>query len=270
MRTPSIVKYFAIFRIELRQLTAYTWDFVLSNATIVLFFYVLIQVWEVTVSSSAVAAIPGETFGWTELIWFLAGGQTLYFAVQTEAQLEIEHDVVSGNIAVTLARPYDYLLSRFASTFAHTLLSFAVAFPTAFVIAWIASGTIAVTPFGVIAFIGAFILRTLLFFTLQAIAGLATFWLERATAFVWILGLLIITFGGGVVPLGFWSESARAAAELTPFPTMMYYPAKLLVEPSIELVVATFVRGVVWLGILGSIVWLIYSRALRRLDINGG
>jgi ABC-2 type transport system permease protein len=227
-------------------------------------------VWEVTVSADAVTALPGERFDWTQLIWFLAGGQTLYFAVQTDAQLEIEHDVITGNIAVTLTRPYDYLLGRFAVTFANTLLSFAVAFPAAFIVAWIASGTVAVTPFGVVSFILAFLLRTLLFFALQAIAGLATFWIEKATAFVWVLGLLIMTFGGGVVPLGFWPESARAAAELTPFPVMMYYPAKLLVEPSFELVVATLTRGIVWLGILGGGVWLIYSRALRRLDINGG
>lgn len=266
----ALAKYFAIFRIELRQLTTYTWDFVLSNATIVLFFFVLIQVWQVTVHADAVDALPGETFDWARLIWFLAGGQILYFAVQTEAQLEIEHDVITGNIAITLARPYDYLLSRFAVTFANTLLSFAVAFPAAFIIAWIASDTIAVTPAGLILFFFGFLLRTLLFFALQALAGLATFWIEKATAFVWILGLMIVTFGGGVVPLGYWPESARMAAELTPFPAMMYYPAKLLVEPSLELAVSTFARGFIWLGILGSAVWLIYSRALRRLDINGG
>lgn len=266
----SVTKYVAIFRIELRQLTAYAWDFILSNITIVLFFYVVIQVWQVTVSSGGVAAIPGETFGWTELIWFLAGAQTLYFAVQTDAQLEIEHDVISGNIAVTLARPYDYLLGRFAVTFANTLLSFAVAFPAAFIVAWIASDTIAVTPLGVVAFAGAFLLRTLLFFALQAIAGLATFWIEKATAFVWILGLLIVTFGGGVVPLGYWPEPARTLAELTPFPAMMYYPAKLFVDPSLDLALATFGRGLIWLVILGFLAWLIYHRALRRLDINGG
>ena len=64
----SASKYIAIFRIELRNLTAYTWDFLLSNLTIILFFYVLIQVWEVTVSADAVSAIPGETFDWTQLI----------------------------------------------------------------------------------------------------------------------------------------------------------------------------------------------------------
>lgn len=265
-----MAKYFAIFRIELRQLMAYTWDFVLSNITIVLFFFVLIQVWQVTVTADRVSAIPGENFDWSRLVWFLAAGQVLYFAVQTEAQLEIEHDVITGNIAVTLARPYDYLLSRFAVTLANTLLSFAIAFPAVFVIAWITSGTIAVTAVGVAMFVLAFLLRTLLFFALQAIAGLATFWIEKATAFVWVLGLLIVTFGGGVVPLGFWPEPARTIAELTPFPAMMYYPAKLFVDPSLDLAIATFSRGLIWLVILGGIVWLIYSRALRRLDINGG
>src|ERR1043165_28087 len=82
----ELSKYLSIFRIELRQLTAYTWDFVLSNITIILFFYVLLQVWKITVSPQSVASIPGESFTWEQLIWFLAAGQTLYFAVQTEAQ----------------------------------------------------------------------------------------------------------------------------------------------------------------------------------------
>jgi ABC-2 type transport system permease protein len=263
-------KYFSIFRIELRQLTAYTWDFVLSNITIVLFFYVLLQVWNVTVSPDKVAEMPGEGFTWEQLIWFLAGAQTLYFSVQTEAQLDIEHDVISGNIVITMARPYDYLLARFAVVMANTLLSFVVAFPAACIVAWIASGTITITPLGVLAFILAFLMRTLLFFALQAISGLATFWLEKATAFVWVLGLLILVFGGGAVPIGFWPEWARTFVELTPFPVMMYYPAKLLVQPEMETIISTLVRGGIWLVILGGIVGFIYRRAIRRLDINGG
>jgi ABC-2 type transport system permease protein len=265
-----VQKYWAIFRIELRQMTAYAWDFVLGNITIVLFFYVLLQVWKITVRPENVTSLAGETFTWDQLIWFLAAGQTLYFSVQSEAQLDIENDVISGNIAITLARPYDYLMARFATVMAHTALSFAVAFPAAFIVAWIASGTIAVTPVGVAVFLLAFLLRTLLFFALQAIAGLATFWIEKATAFVWMLGLLILTFGGGVIPLGFWPEPARTLVELTPFPAMMYYPAKLLVDPEPSAIVATLARGIVWLAILGAIVWAIYSRALRRLDLNGG
>lgn len=263
-------KYFSIFRIELRQLTAYTWDFVLSNITIVLFFYVLLQVWKITVSPESVASNPGESFTWEQLIWFLAAGQTLYFAVQTEAQLDIEHDVISGNIVITLARPYDYLLARFAVVMANSVLSFAVAFPAAFIVAWIASGTVAVTPLGVLVFILAFILRSLLFFALQAIAGLATFWIEKATAFVWIIGLLILIFGGGAVPIGFWPAWAQRMVEWTPFPTMMYYPAKLFVHPEPALILAALVRGVIWLAILGGIALLIYRRAIRRLDVNGG
>jgi ABC-2 type transport system permease protein len=266
----SAAKYWSIFRIELRQMTAYAWDFILGNITIVLFFYVVLQVWQVTVRPENVGGLAGEGMNWERLIWFLSGAQVLYFSVQTEAQLDIEHDVISGNIAITLARPYDYLLARFARVMAHTALSFCVAFPAAFIVAWIASGTIAITPFGMVAFLLAFVLRSLLFFALQAIAGLATFWLEKATAFVWVLGLLILTFGGGAVPLGYWPEWARTMVELTPFPVMMYYPSKLLVQPSWGLAAATALRGGIWLGVLGTVVWLIYSRALRRLDINGG
>jgi ABC-2 type transport system permease protein len=265
-----LAKYWAIFRIELRQSTTYIWDFVLGNITIVLFFYVLLQVWQVTVKAENVASLGGESFTWTQLIWFLAGSQILYFSVETDTQLQIEQDVISGNIAITLARPYDYLMARFSTVMAHTLLYFAVAFPAACIVAWIASGAIIITPLGILAFLFVFALRSLLFFALQAIAGLATFWIEKATAFVWIIGLLVLVFGGGVVPLGFWPAWARTMAECTPFPAMMYYPAKLLVAPDLALLAATVSRIIIWLAILGGIVYLIYSRALRRLDLNGG
>ncbi|HVZ38575.1 MAG TPA: hypothetical protein VHI13_04815 [Candidatus Kapabacteria bacterium] len=263
-------KYWAVFRIELRQQTTYFWDFVLGNAVIVLFLFVLIQVWQATVKPENVAGLRGEHLNWAELIWFLAAAQTLYFAVHTEAQIEIEHDVVSGNIAVVLARPYDYLMLRFATSMAHTVLSLAVALPAAVAIAWIVSGTVAVTPLGAVAFLLAFVMRTALFLALQAIAGLATFWVEKATAFVWILNLLIITFGGGAVPIGFWPSWARTLVELTPFPTMMYYPAMLLVRPEPALIGATLLRAAVWTVVLGGGTAFIYSRALRRLDVNGG
>lgn len=263
-------KYWAIFRIELRQLTAYTWDFIIANITVVLFFFILLQVWQVTVRPEHVAALAGERMRWTELIWFLAGAQILFFSVHSEAQLEIEHDVISGNIVVTLARPYDYLLARLATVMANILLSFCVVFPAAFLMAWGVSGEVTVSPFGIAIFLVAFVLRSLLYFTLQAIAGLATFWLEKATAFVWILGLLILTFGGGAVPLGFWPLWARRLVELTPFPVMMYYPAKLLVQPDAESIAAFALRMLIWSAILCGVTFAIYRRALRRLDINGG
>ncbi len=266
----EIGKYIAIFRTELRQMTTYAWDFVLSNITIVLFFYVLIQVWKITIDPSGPVDIPGENFTWGELIWFLAGGQILYFSVHTEVQLDIQNDVISGNIVITLARPYDYLLARFSRVVAHTLMSFFVAFPAAFLVAWWASGEILVTPLGIAFFLVGFLLRSLLYFALQAIAGLATFWVERATGLVWLTGLLILIFGGGAVPLGAWGEPARTIVELTPFPVMMYYPAKLLVRPDAATVTAALLRSGVWIVLLGGIVSFIYGRALRRLDINGG
>ncbi|MBK8910030.1 MAG: hypothetical protein IPM61_01755 [Chlorobi bacterium] len=266
----SAPKYFAIFRTELRQMTTYAWDFVIGNITVVLFFYVLLQVWQATIQPQAVGGISGENFTWEQLLWFLAAGQILYFSVQTEAQLEIEHDVISGNIVTTLARPYDYLLARFASVMAHTVLSFAVAFPAGIIIAWIASGVFILSVWGLAAFFLAFILRSLLFFLLQALAGLATFWIEKATAFVWIIGLLILVFGGGAVPIGFWPEPYRTLIELTPFPAMMYYPAKLLVAPSPELFAEMLWRSIIWIAVLGGIVGMVYHRALRRLDVNGG
>lgn len=265
----TIGKYWSIFRIEFRQMLAYTWDFILGNITIVLFFYILIQVWLVTVGSG-VDHLGGERFTWDQLVWFLAGGQILYFSVQTEAQLDIQNDVLSGNIVVAMARPYDYLLYRFSSVMAHTMLSFAVAFPAACCVAWIASGTIETSPLGIAAFLVAFLIRTCLYFALQAIAGLASFWIEKSTAFVWVIGLLILTFGGGVVPIGLWPQWARDAVEFTPFPVMMYYPARLLVDPEPAIILETFLRGVIWLALLGGLVGLIYSRALRRLDLNGG
>ena len=123
---------------------------------------------------------------------------------------------------------------------------------------------------GLAAFFLAFILRSLLFFLLQALAGLATFWIEKATAFVWIIGLLILVFGGGAVPIGFWPEPYRTLIELTPFPAMMYYPAKLLVAPSPELFAEMLWRSIIWIAVLGGIVGMVYHRALRRLDVNGG
>jgi ABC-2 type transport system permease protein len=263
-------KYLAIFQTELRQMTTYAWDFVLGNITVVLFFYVLLQVWQATITPEELAKIEGNSLSWDQLIWFLAAGQILYFSVQTEAQLEIEHDVISGNIVTTLARPYDYLLARFASVMAHTLLSFAVAFPCGIIVAWAASGTFAISIWGILAFSAAFAFRSVLFFLLQATAGLATFWIEKATAFVWVLGLLILVFGGGAVPIEFWPEPYRSIIELTPFPAMMYYPAKLLIDPSLSLFFSAIFRAVAWLVILGGIVAAIYHRALRRLDINGG
>jgi ABC-2 type transport system permease protein len=55
-----------------------------------------------------------------------------------------------------------------------------------------------------------------------------------------------------------------------PFAYMMYGPARLFVEPNLQVFIQIITGQLLWLAVLGGVLALAFSRGIRRLAINGG
>jgi ABC-type uncharacterized transport system permease subunit len=51
---------------------------------------------------------------------------------------------------------------------------------------------------------------------------------------------------------------------------MIYGPSKLLVDPSIQLLVNILSMQILWIAVLGAILVLSYRRGVAYLTVNGG
>ena len=117
---------------------------------------------------------------------------------------------------------------------------------------------------GVLACMAAFTLR----FALQYTFGLFAFWVERVSAAHELVYLLILFLSGMVAPLEVWPAAARDAVLWTPFPWLVWFPAKLLMgEPAP--VLRGFVTLGLWIAVLIVINRVVWRRGLKHYSGMG-
>ena len=117
---------------------------------------------------------------------------------------------------------------------------------------------------GVIAILGAFVLR----FLLQTILTMLCFWSERAAALDRLALIPYLFLSGLVAPLQSYPPAIRRLAECTPFPSMVAFPAQLLAGEAVD-VLDGFARLALWCAVLLPISLLMWKLGVRRYGAMG-
>ncbi len=113
----------------------------------------------------------------------------------------------------------------------------------------------------------AFALRFLIQYCLSMLA----FWFERVMAIEGINFIPYLFLSGLLAPLEVFPDAVRTAALFTPFPYMVWFPAKLLIDPNVEpaMIAASFAIILAWsVALLALNRWL-WRRGLRHYSAMG-
>ena len=107
-------------------------------------------------------------------------------------------------------------------------------------------------------------------FCITAIIGLSAFVTEDVSAFTWIYQKFAFILGGLLVPLDFYPAWLQTIAKALPFSSMVYGPARLFVEPTLEQFLTVMLMQIVWIAVFGVLLLIAYRRGLTSLTVNGG
>lgn len=142
---------------------------------------------------------------------------------------EMDFQIRQGQFSIKLLRPLDPFWEYFAQHFTERIVR------GPFVIAIVMAGVLLVpgtvlTPdlWHVLAYFGVIHLAFAMRFLIAYCIGMLCFWLENATAFDEFYFVLSVMLGGAFAPLEFYPLWLRNVIEWTPFPYIVYYPAKVL------------------------------------------
>jgi len=116
----------------------------------------------------------------------------------------------------------------------------------------------------VVAMLAAFSLR----FLLQTIVAMLCFWSERAAALDRLLLIPYLFLSGLVAPLDTYPPGVRRLADLTPFPSMVNFPARLLAGESVD-VAGGFAVMALWCALLLPPCLLLWRAGVRRYSAMG-
>ncbi|MCP4209626.1 MAG: hypothetical protein GY767_21645 [Shimia sp.] len=117
-------------------------------------------------------------------------------------------------------------------------------------------------------------LVTALAFTLDycvlASIGLLAFFFEDTAAFRLIYSKVKFVLGGLLLPVDFLPEGIQSVARVLPFNLVIYAPSKLFVAWDGGQFIQIVLLQMLWIGIAGMCVALLYRYGAQRVSINGG
>lgn len=183
----------------------------------------------------------------------------------------IMQDITSGNIEVLLSKPISYLSYRtwwqigsgmypffITTTIGSIALIVIVGIPHAMTIP-IFLPTLLVT------FISAAIVTLLVY----AIVGLLAFWVEDVTPIYWIIDKAVMILGGSYLPIALFPDFMYKIALYSPFGASVFVTHTVYESWAMVWYKLIGIQ-MAWILVLGLVIYLMFSKAVRNVSVNGG
>ncbi|MBN1486339.1 MAG: ABC-2 family transporter protein [Anaerolineae bacterium] len=191
--------------------------------------------------------------------------------IENQLLLEVGHNITSGQIIMELLRPLDYQGVQYISSLTLAMTNLVTKIPL-LIIAWFAFGLQLPTD---TATWGAFLLSLFL-----GHAVLFCFdWILSCLAFytteVWGLHMartgIGLFFSGALIPLDIMPPTIQKVVNALPFSQALYSPVSLLsgITPVAE-ASQVWLTQLIWLTCLFIAARAIFSRAVRKVTVQGG
>lgn len=227
--------------------------------------FILMGVWHEATARGSFALQPLEVVQYF-LAVFVVRQLTVVWVIW-----EMEQDVLHGRLSQQLLAPIDPVWRHIAAHLAERLARlpfsiglvalFFVIYPAAFFVPDLRDAALALA-FCVVAFV--------LRFVLQHTLGLLSFWTERATSVEQLMFIVYMFLSGAIAPLDVFPPAVREAVMWTPFPYLIWVPARLIMPGPdvIDTSRAALVCGAWFVGLLvvNRVVW---RRGLKRHSAMG-
>ena len=261
----AFTKYFEIGRINFMNSIVYAGDLLASSLFIGLIIFIFINLWKIVYANTGVI----EGFTITMMLWYFVMTESIVTA-QTKVLEEIWEDVVGGNLANYLNKPYNYLIYKYASSIGRAILKFFLTFIIGGTIVLIFLGGISIKLYTIPFILIIVLLAISLNFMIMTFLGIFAFWLEDARALSFIYQKIVFTIGGMLLPLEIFPAWIMKISSVLPFSYIAYHPAKLFVEFSFQSFFQVLIFESAWIILFAVLVAILYKKSIKRLTINGG
>lgn len=226
-----------------------------------------VEIWKAVIGNGEAAGATVE-----QMITYSILNTLLLALLLTGVSGTVDGSLKSGSIASELVKPLSYPLYLLFNGLGQSLYQLVFTVVPSFLLAWLLFGVLPpASMLHFFVFIWALIIALILSFLLGYFVSLLAFWFMSHFALSWTLGGLITIFSGSFLPLWFYSPSWALVAKLLPFQYLGYVPAAIYLG---NLTGAELWRtigfGLVWIITLLALVQWLWSRAVRRLIVQGG
>lgn len=222
---PNLAKWLQTIRISWSTQTAYRLNFFLQViGPSLVFFFIKYNLWSSIYNGSQDLVIQGYSFSeminyhaWSLVVSLIAGGY---------ASHNLAEDIRMGRISTYLIYPFNFWEFHTASfisfQFLQTFISL-ITIVSIFLLGIFESITLASLING---YVFCFLV-SMMWFTLQYMTGILSFWLEETWILRVLLQIMSAFLSGAILPLELYPSWVVKVLNYTPFPYLSYYPIKI-------------------------------------------
>ena len=184
----------------------------------------------------------------------------------------LEGEIQDGSVAMHFIRPISFRLECFSLSFGENLYWTSVFVLPAFVTCALLVGLpVPASAAHGLCFAVSLLLGLLIRFEIGYVAGLMAFWLQKTWYLDWYINGAMLIFGGTKLPLWFYPKVLERISRFLPFRYVSFEPINIyLGRCDIQGALLGLGVSAAWLLALHLAGRLMWSRAARKLTINGG
>lgn len=254
-----MAKYLAIFNISWEQGLVYRLNFVLWRVRSVLQLLVVYFVWWTVFESQS------SIFGYTQssILTYILVAALIRAIILSSRVIDVAGQINEGNVVNFLLKPLSFIGYYFSRDIADKLLNISFVVVEITLLILLLKPQIVVQTDPVILFLVfvAALSGVLLYFSIAFILGMSAFWLENAWGAYFLLFVFTEGLGGGLFPIDILPNGISQTLMLTPFPYLIYFPAKLYVGGLSD---GQIIQGFLSLGFWLIGMWFIMSKVLEK------
>ena len=166
------------------------------------------------------------------MIWYLSVTELIVLSIPL-IQIDIEHDIRSGDIAYQLLKPISYFWLKIFECIGAFFFRFLVLMLVSISFCTYLSGYIpSLSQLCIVYFMAG--LAGLVFILFHTIIGLLAFKLQDSSPIFSVWQRCSFLFGGLLIPLDFYPYYLKIVSYFLPFASLLYAPARLVIEFNAE------------------------------------
>jgi ABC-2 type transport system permease protein len=263
----SLRKYGFVGLISARSMLAYLGEVATSSIFLAIILFIFFQLWQATYKTSGQSQLAGLSLA--QMLWYLAMTEAITTSRQRVAAA-VDSDVRTGAVAVHLLRPLSYPFYRLWTDIGERGVSFGLRVVVATLIALVFVGPIGFSPVGLLLFLLSLPLAFLLDFLGFFVVGLLAFWIEDTSGLSLLYSRLTMILGGMLIPIELFPDPWQPIVRALPFSSTIYGPAKMFVAPQWPFLLDLWLRQGLAVLVFATVMALIYTAALKKINSNGG
>ena len=261
-------KYLHIYKTTLIESIQYISSTFINFISFFIMIYVFINLWQYVYNDPA-ELINGYSVN--QMIWYVLFGELLWFGTRNRTLTnQINFDIKTGNIAYNINKPYNYVVYMIVRYLGEITIKLIV-----FLILGIAMGEIFVGRIPGFNFVNIPLIAISIFLgilinsIIRMCISVLSFWVEDSTPFEWVYNKIILLLGI-LFPIEMFPKVMQPFLKFTPVYVVNYGPIKSILNFDFNSFINIIIAQVLYLIVVMIILFALYAKGVKRVNVNGG